>query len=149
MSVEVNLNKYQKVNLLSLVDIETAKKNKIYKKGCIIIQIHATRGQIYYLNEDKTVESKYAVLIPKNVCGHYLYYILEKELPHFLKKHQTTLNIQPEIFKYLELVIHDDIQTQEYIAEILSHIDNLIGAEQKLLEEFKDLKDYHVDKMFA
>ena len=45
----MNLKDYKKVKLLDLVDIERAKKNKVYEKGNIIIQVSASKGQIFYL----------------------------------------------------------------------------------------------------
>ena len=62
----MNLKDYKKVKLLDLVDIERAKKNKVYNKGNIIIQVSASKGQIFYLEEDTTVESQYIILTCKN-----------------------------------------------------------------------------------
>lgn len=147
----MNLRNYKKVKLLDLVDIERVKKNKIYDKGNIIIQVSASRGQIFYLYNDDVLETKYVILIPKTkkINMKYLYYILQDELPMFLEKYQTNINIQPEIFKYLDLYIHDDIETQKHIVNILDKLDEQTKKEQELIEKFKDFKEYHLNKMFC
>lgn len=147
----MNLRNYKKVKLLDLVDIERIKKNKIYDKGNIIIQVSASRGQIFYLYNDDVLETKYVILIPKTkkINMKYLYYILQDELPMFLEKYQTNINIQPEIFKYLDLYIHDDIEIQKHIVNILDKLDEQTKKEQELIEKFKDFKEYHLNKMFC
>ena len=147
----MNLKDYKKVKLLDLVDIERAKKNKVYNKGNIIIQVSASKGQIFYLEEDTSVESQYIILNCKNnniTDTKYLYYVISSLLPEFLTKYQTGINIQPEVFNYMELVIHDDIKTQEHIAKIFDKIDEDIKKEEKLLKKYQDFKKYHLGKMF-
>ena len=148
----MNLRNYKKVKLLDLVDIERVKKNKIYDKGNIIIQVSASRGQILYLNHDTTVGNQYIVLTCKDnkiINTKYLYYIISDSLPEFLAKYQTGINIQPEVFKYLDLYIHDDIETQKHIVNILDKLDEQIKKEEELIEKFNDFKEYHLNKMFS
>ena len=148
----MNLIDYKKVKLLDLVDIERAKKNKVYNKGNIIIQVSASKGQIFYLEEDTSVESQYIILNCKdnNITDtKYLYYVISSLLPKFLEKYQTGINIQPEVFNYMELVIHDDIKTQEHIAKIFDKIDEDIKKEEELLKKYQDFKKYHLGKMFV
>lgn len=148
----MNLKDYKKVKLLDLVDIERAKKNKVYNKGNIIIQVSASNGQIFYLEEDTSVESQYIILNCKDnniVDTKYLYYVISGLLPEFLAKYQTGINIQPEVFNYMELVIHDDKKTQEHIAKIFDKIDEDIKKEEELLKKYQDFKKYHLGKMFV
>lgn len=148
----MNLKDYKKVKLLDLVDIERAKKNKVYEKSNIIIQVSASKGQIFYLEEDTTVENQYIILTCKNnkiINTKYLYYVINDLLPKFLAKYQTGINIQPEVFNYMELVIHDDIKTQEHIAKIFDKIDEDIKKEEELLKKYQDFKKYHNEKMFV
>lgn len=143
------LNEFKEINLLDIVNIEKAKKDKQYEKGNIIIQVSASKGQIFYLENKQVVERKYIVLIPKiKIHSKYLYYILSDVLPDFLIKYQTDINIQPEIFKFLKLKIHSDINIQNKIADILSNIDKQIENENKEIEKIKDFKKWHLDKMF-
>ena len=148
----MNLKDYKKVKLLDLVDIERAKKNKVYEKGNIIIQVSASKGQIFYLEEDTTVESQYIILTCKNnkiINTKYLYYVISELLPKFLVKYQTGMNIKPEVFNYMELIIHDNIKTQEHIAKIFDKIDEDIKKEEELLKKYQDFKKYHNEKMFV
>lgn len=146
----MNLRNYKKVKLLDLVQIERAKKDKIYNKGNIIIQVSASKGQIFYLDHDTTVESKYIVLKDNKVINtKYLYYVISDLLPEFLAKYQTDINIQPEVFKYMELVIHNDIETQNHIVNILDKLDERTKKEEELLLLCKDFKEYHLNKMFC
>ena len=146
----MNLRNYKKVKLLDLVQIERAKKDKIYNKGNIIIQVSASKGQIFYLDHDTTVESKYIVLKDNKVINtKYLYYVISDLLPEFLAKYQTGINIQPEVFKYMELVIHNDIETQNHIVNILDKLDERTKKEEELLLLCKDFKEYHLNKMFC
>ena len=146
----MNLRNYKKVKLLDLVQIERAKKDKIYNKGNIIIQLSASKGQIFYLDHDTTVESKYIVLKDNKVINtKYLYYVISDLLPEFLAKYQTDINIQPEVFKYMELVIHNDIETQNHIVNILDKLDERTKKEEELLLLCKDFKEYHLNKMFC
>ena len=146
----MNLRNYKKVKLLDLVQIERAKKDKIYNKGNIIIQVSASKGQIFYLDHDTTVESKYIVLKDNKVINtKYLYYVISDLLPEFLAKYQTGINIQPEVFKYMELVIHKDIETQNHIVNILDKLDERTKKDEELLLLCKDFKEYHLNKMFC
>lgn len=145
----MNLQDYKKVNLLDLVEIERAKKGKIYQVGNIIIQVSASRGQIIYLDKKQEVEPQYIVLKVNEVNSKYLYYLLEEELPRFLKKYQTGINIQPNVFKHLNISIHTDIQTQNYIANLMDKLEEDIKKEVLLLEEYKNFKKYHLDNMFV
>lgn len=146
----MNLRDYKKVKLLDLVQIERAKKDKIYYKGNIIIQVSASKGQIFYLDHDTTVESKYIVLKDNKVINtKYLYYVISDLLPEFLAKYQTDINIQPEVFNYMELVIHNDIETQNHIVNILDKLDERTKKEEELLLLCKDFKEYHLNKMFC
>lgn len=146
----MNLRNYKKVKLLDLVQIERAKKDKIYYKGNIIIQVSASKGQIFYLDHDTTVESKYIVLKDNKVINtKYLYYVISDLLPEFLAKYQTGINIKPEVFKYMELVIHNDIETQNHIVNILDKLDERTKKEEELLLLCKDFKEYHLNKMFC
>lgn len=148
----MKLQEYKKYKLLDLVEIERAKKDKIYDEGNIIIQVSASKGQIFYLEEKQKVESHYVILklYDDIKCNaKYLYYILTDILPEFLQKYQTDINIQPEVFKYLDLFIHNDLETQKHIVNIFDKLDEKIKKEEELVLQYIDFKKYHLDKMFC
>lgn len=144
----MDLEDYKQVNFYEIADLERAKKNKIYSKGDILIQMSATKGQVFYLEEDKTVDSKYAVITCKNVDSKYFYYIVKDTITTFLIKYQTGINLQPEIFNYLSLQIHSCLNVQKHIAKIFDKIDEEIKNEEMMINELKDFKKYHLNKMF-
>lgn len=141
--------KQKQINLLDLVEFERSKKDKIYQSGCILIQVSATRGQLEYLENSSTVDSKFGVFIPKwNVNPKYLYYVLEMLMPGFLARYQTGLNINPEIFKHLILTIHTDVNVQALIVKMLDSLQVGIENEEKTIKEWKNVKQVHLDGMF-
>lgn len=145
------LAKHKRVNLLDLVEIERSKKNKVYKNGSILIQLSATRGQMGYLDNDKTVESKYGVMTVKNDCinSKYLYYMLQMNIENFLRVYQTGLNIVPDVFKFMKLEIHTDKTIQDEITVMFTKLETVEKTYLKEIEKWKDIKSYHLDNMFV
>lgn len=143
------IDKFKTCNLLELVDIERAKKGKIYPADCVLIQVSATKGQLVYLDKPSEVESMYAVMQPKGIYGNYLYHILTDAMPEFLDKYQTGLNIQPDIFKDMSIKIHTDIETQKAWADILNEIDESARLEAEIVECLKDYKKIQLNKLFV
>lgn len=61
----MELTKHKQVRITDVAELERAKKNKIYEKGCTLIQISATDGQVVYLENTGNVGVQYLVVIPK------------------------------------------------------------------------------------
>ena len=70
-------------------------------------------------------------------------------LAKFLRRTQTGLNIKPEIFNEYAVNLHQDIETQRAIVKTMKLIDDRIAEEQKQVDIIKELKRYHLGKMFA
>lgn len=136
------------VNLLDIATIERSKKNKTYKKGSILIQLSATKGQMIYLDDDTKVDSKYGVFeVNKDkVEPRYLYYVLKMSMPDFLTRYQTGLNIKPEIFDSFKVKVHRSLEVQKIIVKILDSFN--VELEEKEIEKYKKIKEYHLDNMF-
>ena len=136
------------VNLLDIATIERSKKNKTYKKGSILIQLSATKGQMIYLDDDTKVDSKYGVFeVDKDkVEPRYLYYVLKMSMPDFLTRYQTGLNIKPEIFDSFKVKVHRSLEVQKIIIKILDSFN--VDLEEKEIEKYKKIKEYHLDNMF-
>ena len=145
----VDFKNYKEVKLIDIADIERAKKGKMYDAGCVIIQVSATDGQIYVLDEIQEVETKYAVIIPKiDVNGFYLKIAIEKELPKFLHQNQTGMNLQMDSFNVLKIKLHNR-ETQDYLEHILKKYDDGLEKEREMIEELKDMKKYYLVNMFC
>ena len=145
----VDFTSRKEIKLTDIVDIERAKKGKMYDAGCVIIQVSATDGQIYVLNEIQEVETKYAVIIPKiDVNGFYLKIAIEKELPKFLHQNQTGMNLQMDSFNTLKIKLHNR-ETQDYLEQILKKYDDGLEKEREIIDELKDMKKYYLANMFC
>lgn len=145
----VDFKSYKEVKLIDVADIERAKKGKMYDAGCVIIQVSATDGQIYVLSEIQEVETKYAVIIPKEgVNGYYLKVAIERELLKFLHQNQTGMNLQMDSFKALKIKLHNR-ETQDYLGQILKKYDDALEKEREIIEQLKDMKKYYLANMFC
>ena len=145
----VDFTSRKEIKLTDIADIERAKKGKMYDAGCVIIQVSATDGQIYVLNEIQEVETKYAVIIPKiDVNGFYLKIAIEKELPKFLHQNQTGMNLQMDSFNTLKIKLHNR-ETQDYLEQILKKYDDGLEKEREIIDELKDMKKYYLANMFC
>ena len=104
-----------------------------------------------YIDKSQTVDSKYCVfwLTTDLYLPEYAYMMFEKNLPDFLIRTQTGLNIKPEIFYEYALNLHGDIETQRGLVKTMRYIDERITEEQRYVEILKELKRYHLGKMFA
>ena len=104
-----------------------------------------------YVDTPQEVESKYCVfwLNTDLYLPEYVYIMFQKNLAEFLRRTQTGLNIKPEIFNEYAINLHQDIETQRAIVKIMKLIDNRIAEEQKQVDIIKELKRYHLGKMFA
>lgn len=146
------LNEYKKMKITDICTYERAKKGKIYKTGNFCIQVSATKGQTIYLENDTEVDSKYLVfnVIDKNIhYPKYIYLVFMKDISAFLRKMQTGLNILPEIFNDYEIDVHQDIQTQQHIAELYFVLDERIRQEEEIINDIVEFKKYHLCKMFC
>lgn len=135
------------VSLYDVADFERSKKNKIYSKGSILIQLSATKGQMKYMTCEGTVDAKYGVIQSK-INSKYLYYVLDMVMCEFLRKYQTGLNINPEIFKYLYFDIHTDEQVQNSVVKMLDFLEEGITSAEKEKEQSRSFKQYHLNGMF-
>jgi type I restriction enzyme M protein len=138
----------EEVNLTDIADIERSKKGKIYPAGCTLIQVSATRGQMQLLEKEGAVESKFAVIMPKDINKEYLFEVLTMTMPSFLARYQTGLNIKPEIFNFLKLQIHRDRKIQQFVVDVMRQMSNSINRVEREVEDFKNIKKYHLDGMF-
>lgn len=138
------------IPILELCDFERAKKGKVYKTGTVYIQLSATDGQVRYLTEDKELEEKYGVFVPKSdrVPSRYLFYALEYEMPHFLARYQAGMNINPDIFKDLKINYFTDEAVGGKVAAMLDNLEYSYKNEEKEKDGWKEFKKFHLDGMF-
>lgn len=142
--------KKSRVPILEVCDFERVKNGKVYPVGTVYIQLSATDGVVRYLWEEKTLEEKYGVFIPKSdtLPSRYLFYALEYEMPHFLARYQAGMNINPDIFKHLEINYFEDEAVGGKIAVMLDNLEYYYKNEEKGKDGWIDFKKFHLDGMF-
>lgn len=145
------LDDYKLIKIVEVCTYERAKKGKVYKKGSFCVQVSATRGQTVYIEKDQEIDAKYLVFTLKDGIynSKYIYIMFTMFLKEFLMRVQTGINIVPEVFEEYEIFIHQDINIQNKIEEIISGIDERIQEEEKEIQNCKDLKKYHLETMFV
>lgn len=79
-----------------IAEVERAKKSKIYRKGAIVIQLSATKGQIGQLTSDGEVDEKYAVINSLLFDDDYLFNLLKLRVPKHFHRVQEGLNVKFE-----------------------------------------------------
>lgn len=136
--------------IFDLATFERVKKGKIYEAGTVYIQLSATDGKVRYLAENKELETKYGVFIPKSkyIGSRYLYYMLDFEMEAFLARYQNGMNINPDIFKYLQVTYYPEFKYQKELAMTLDGIQLRYDEKLKEKEEWEYFKKYHFDGMF-
>ena len=149
LSKNINMNCCN-FKLKQLATIERAIKGKVYKKGCMILQISASQGQFIYLDKDSSVESKYAVIIPNpDINSKYLYFSIKSNLEKYLLKVQQDLNITLESISELPVSFHIDKISQMKIAAIFETIEKIEKLSQTIEELKKEEKKYLLKNMFC
>lgn len=140
---------YKRVKLLDIASIERAT-NKEYSSGVTIVQVSATRGQVEYVNEAKTIESKYVVLKPcDKFDSKYFYFTVKNSADEFFYKFQTGLNMKVEDFKHMELDVEDDINIQKEQVENMEIIERAVLLSEQELSEVMEFKNIMQFKLFA
>ena len=136
--------------ILEIVDFERAKKGKVYNAGTVYIQLSATDGVVRFLTEDKELEEKYGVFLPKSEhsCPRYLFYMIDYEMPSFLARFQCGMNINPDIFKHLKITYYTNYKDQVELCKMLDSIQTKCENEQQQKNEWENFKKYHLNGMF-
>lgn len=146
----MDFNKIKRVCILDICDIARTKKGIRYSLGTVYLQVSATHGAIEILKEDTELEAgKYVVFTPKiQIDSEYLKIILEMEMPEFMSRYMTGINIQTDNLKYLFVMLHEDIEIQIFIVNQLKELDKTIQNEESIVNDIKDVKCYMLAKMF-
>lgn len=135
-------------NLKNIATMERAKSGKVYKAGATLIQISATRGQTEFHLKDGEVEAKFLVIEPKaDINPEYFFISFNRQLPRFLSRYQTGLNIQPKVFEFMEIPIHPR-EEQDSIVNHVREVDKAAEQEEQVIEMLKTLKKHALSDMF-
>lgn len=142
--------KKERKPLLDIVTFERVKKGKVYEAGTVYIQLSATDGKVRYLCENSELETKYGVFQPKDksMGTRYLFYILEYEMEAFLARYQSGMNINPDIFKFMQVTYYPEVKYQQEIAMTLDGIQARYDEVYQEKESWQCFKKYHLEGMF-
>ena len=132
----INIRDYKNLKLIDVAKYERSKEGKAYPKGCSLIQISATNGEVGYLEKEGEVDKKYAVVIPnKDINPKYLNIVIKRNIQHFISKYQAGLNIQINGLKHINIQLHNR-ETQNMIAE---HVETMEQEEENIKKEIDAL----------
>lgn len=138
----------RRYKLTDIANVERARNGIIYPKWTTYIQVSATQGQVHQLQKVGTIETKYATIIPKiDIYMPYFKIALERCVPEFLAKYQSTINIQMGDFSFFEINLHADIKTQFEIVTLMKKCDEAKKAEEDIVGQLKAIKKIALSKM--
>lgn len=140
--------------LTEIADVERAKKNQIYPKNTVYIQVSAckrnTEDAWMILDKESALDGKYAVITPRiNIIPKYLKYSLESSSEEWHERYiGSNINIGMDDFKYLKVRYTENIEHQKEVVEMFEETEFLIEQEEKIIEDYKQVKEWYLDGMF-
>lgn len=141
--------------LTSLAVVKRVEKSKIYPKGTLYIQVSACKrgGEEAWniLDEESTLEDKYAVVIPNiEIIPEYLKIALDYQTPSWHARYVgTNINISMSAFDYFEIEYDSDLEKQKRCVEMIKVAEKAIAEEQSLVDDYKQMKAWYLTKMFV
>ena len=148
--------KARRININDLCELERSQKDKVYDAGTCYVQMSAVSNNNKMWNmleHDGTVTAgKYMMFLPKDDQRYdceYIYLMLEREIPKFLARYATTLNVQTEAFNHLAILWIDDDNERMQFTKLLTAFQALIDKEIKLDDSISMFKKVMLDLMFV
>lgn len=148
--------KARRININDICELERSQKDKVYDAGTCYVQMSAVSNSNkmwHMLEHDSTVTAgKYMMFLPKDGQRYdheYIYLMLEREIPKFLVRYATTLNVQDEAFKHLTILWIDDDNERMQFTKLLTAFQELIDKEIKLDDSISMFKKVMLDLMFV
>ena len=148
--------KARRININELCELERSQKDKVYDAGTCYVQTSAvsnTKKIWHVLEHDSTVTAgKYMMFLPKDGQQYdyeYIYLMLEREIPKFLVRYATTLNVQAEAFNHLTILWIDDDNERMQFTKLLTAFQTLVDKEIKLYDSINMFKKVMLDLMFV
>lgn len=145
----IDFNTYEEVKLEDVAEYARAKEGKVYPAGTSTIQISATRGQIGYLTEPKSIETKYVAIVPQaGINPKYFNIVMQKNVEEFIYKYGSGLNIQEKDVGKFPIQLHNS-ETQDAIAKMFSYAEQQEWITQQEIDSLKELKNTLLNKMMC
>lgn len=145
----INFSRFRWTTLGEIATYERALTGKVYPAGTHYLQVSATNGQMGYLKEAGTLESRYvAITRTIDVEPEYLDLIMEEAMPEFLHRHKTGLNLQMDEVGKMALRIHRDKEARDAITMMAKDADRAVEEQEKELAALEKLKNTMLGKLF-
>lgn len=144
-----DFNKFKIVGINDIGVVERAKHDKIYKQGCTLIALSATKGEVEYLNEERKIDTRYAVVIPNEENNSkYIYLSILQAFPEFIYEWKTGINLQFDKLQYLRFHLHDRV-TQDEIVDKLDTVNRKEKDTRQKIRLWKELKKSFLEELFC
>ena len=123
---------------------------KICPKGSIAVVTRVGVGKLAYIDRDYCTSQDFTNIIKSSVNKVMLAYAIQRTIQKHKKNAQGTSikGITAKEFGAIQLAYPRSTDEQERIAEILMQWDKAIELQEKLIEAYRKLKRYCLDKMF-
>ena len=133
--------------ITEVAEVERAVKGKIYPAGCTLIALSATKPEPEYAPDSGEIDTRYAVIMPKKIEPEYLFEAVKWEMPEFLHKHRTGINLQFSELKHLKVAV---IGKEDQLAwmRAIKKLNDQINETQQEIETMKDMKKFYMNGMF-
>ena len=141
------MKSYLVKKLSEVATISRVRKGGVYPKGCTLIQVSATSGEVCCLEQDSSVDSKYVVIQSLGLNDKYLNVILNKNISKFIHNYKQGLNISKTDLQYLPIeILSDDLIKK--LTNVIWLVNQLMDNIQSEIELLKELKKGFLQKMF-
>lgn len=145
----IDFNTFERVRLEDVAEYARAKEGHVYPRGSSTIQISATKGQVDYLEFPREVHSKEVVIIPQaGIDPKYFNIVLQKNMPQFMTKYATGINIQEKEIGNFPIELHS-FETQKAISKMLSYVDGEERRRQEEVDALTELKKTLLNQMMV
>lgn len=147
------LNNWHYTPLKEIATYERARTRKIYRKGSFCVPISACTGRpIKYLEEDSEVEAEvnYVVVTPLDKFNpQYVLIVFEQQWERIKTTYMEGINLPFNCFDVIEIPLHKDRTTQDYIAKYMELLNKEMETTEKEIEHLKNMKEFNLKYMFV
>lgn len=127
-------------NIGEVAEVIRTSQNSLLRPGTSYIRLSANNGAVGFLQERQELGNGYVAFIPREkIIGKYLYYQLEYEMPGFLARYKSGINLNFETIKFLKIRLISIQEQREFVKrlEILNEQQKQEEQEIARLQEYK------------
>lgn len=146
----IDFSKFEIKKLKDVATFERVKKDKFYKKGTSLIQISATKGEIYFLESNKCSETKnVAIMCDTDILDpRYFNICLHANIGYFLNKYKEGINVKEKDIGNILIQVRN-FETQKCLVDMFSNVDTQIEITERKINTISELKKLFLSDMFV